>query len=144
MNKPKVQVGASEDKKRTNPLILIGLAAIALGIGWIVSQRLTEDPAGASMRESAARIDTALAELKQAPSSAAKGQITYADYSAIEIGSSLEAVEARLGKGTELSRAESEGVPSAITYSWINADKSSVIALFSGGFVEIKGQFGLR
>ena len=144
MNKPKVQVGASENKKQNNPVVLIWLAAIALGIGWIVSQRFVEDPAGASMRESAAEIEASLAELKQAPSSASTGQITYADYSAIEIGSSLEAVEARLGKGTELSRAESEGVPSAITYSWVNADGSSVIALFSGGFVEIKSQVGLR
>jgi len=144
MNKPKVYIGASEKKKQSNPLILIGLAAIALGIGWIVSQRFVEDPVGASMRESAAEIDTALAELKQAPSSAAKGQITYADYSAIEIGSSLANVEARLGTGTELSRAESEGVPSAITYSWVNADGSSVIALFRGGVLEIKSQFGLR
>jgi len=142
MNKPKVQVGASE--KKNNPVVLIGLAAIALGIGWIVSQRFTEDPAGASMRESAAEIEASLAELKQAPSSAAKGQITYADYSAVKIGSSLADVEARLGKGTELSRAESVGVPSAITYSWVNADKSSVVVLFRGGFVETKGQFGLR
>jgi len=144
MNKPKVQVGASEKKKQSNPLILIGLAAIALVVGWILSQRFVEDPVGASMRESAAEIDTALAELKQAPSSAAKGQITYADYSAIEIGSSLADVESRLGTGTELSRAEAEGVPSAVTYSWVNDDGSSVVALFSGGFVEIKSQFGLK
>ena len=144
MDKPKVYIGASENKKQNNPVVLIGLAAIALVVGWIVSQRFVEDPVGASMRESAAEIDASLAELKQAPSSASTGQITYADYSAIEIGSSLADVEAILGKGTELSRAESKSVPSAVTYSWVNADGSSVIALFSGGFVEVKSQVGLN
>jgi len=144
MDKPKVYISASEKKKQSNPLILIGLAAITLVVWGEVRQRFTEDPVGDRMRESAAEIESSLAELKQSRSSAAKGQITYADYSAIEIGSSLAAVESRLGTGTELSRAEAEGVPSAITYSWVNDDGSSVVALFSGGFVEIKSQFGLK
>ena len=144
MNKPKVYSKASENKKQNNPVVLLVIAAIALVVWGEVRQRFAEDPAVTSMRESAARIDASLAELKQDPSSAAKGQITYADYSAIEIGSSLADVEARLGKGTEVSRAEAEGIPSAITYSWVNADGSSVVALFSGGVVEIKSQFGLK
>jgi len=144
MDKPKVYIGASENKKQSNPLILIGLAAIALVVGWNVSQRFVEDPLAVSLRESAEEIEASLADLKQGQSSAATGQITHADYSKIAIGSSLKSVEATLGKGTELSRAEAEGVPSAITYSWANGDGSSIVVLFSGGFVETKGQSGLK
>lgn len=97
--------------------------------------------------ESTAEAPDTPAEATEEPAEApaTDGKVTAEQYAAISPGMTLEEVEAKIGKGTEISNVAIEGAPATVTYQW-DADGgfgANITATFQDGALTSKAQFGL-
>ena len=64
--------------------------------------------------------------------------VTRAEYERIRLDMSIPAIEAILGRGTEVAQTRS-----TIAFEWENPDGSSITVLFENGYLTQKAQSGL-
>ena len=79
------------------------------------------------------------------PSGSGAADHTLGEFRRVRTGMSYSAVVDVLGElGEEMSRTSIPGLPTTVMYGWQNPDGSNMHAMFQGGSLIQKAQFGLR
>ncbi len=96
-------------------------------------------------------VDEAIQEIGRAGTTAMPATVSASAYRRVATGMSYGEVARMIGHaGEELSRSYIEGVPgvmpdmTTVMYAWVNADGSSMNAMFQNDELVQKAQFGLQ
>ena len=134
--------------KAGSPKVAIGIVlAVAALVLWAMQDELRPDPPRTThstvqrMKGSTLRPWEDRAASRPAP----QPPITLAEFRRVRPGMSYTDVVEVLGElGEEMSRTSIPGLPETVMYGWQNPDGSNMNAMFQGGSLIQKAQFGLR
>ncbi|MCY4429018.1 MAG: hypothetical protein OXC11_01315 [Rhodospirillales bacterium] len=128
--------------------VAIGIVlAVAVLVLWAMRDELGPDPPRITHTTVQPMKGATLRPWEDQPVSrpAPEPPITMSEFRRVQTGMSYSAVVDVLGElGEEMSRTSVPGLPTTIMYGWQNPDGSNMNAMFQGGSLIQKAQFGLR
>ena len=135
-------------RKTGSPKVAVGIVlAVAVLVLWVMRDELRPDPPRIThstvqpMKGATLRSWEDEAASRPAP----EPPITLREFQRIRAGMTYPEVVDVLGElGEEMSRTSIPGIPTTVMYGWSNPDGSNLNAMFQGGDLIQKAQFGLR
>ena len=129
--------------KTGSPRVAIGIVlAVAALVLWAMRDELRPDPPRITHSTVQPMKGSTLRPWENQPS---RPPVTLSEFRRVQAGMSYPEVVGIIGeRGEEMSRTSIPGLPTTVMYGWQNPDGSNMNAMFQGGSLIQKAQFGLR